>query len=786
MIRDSRSHTGGSTISRGRRKLANRIESRIAQHLVERLLITRAPYLRSYIPAHVASARIWSELSQAHLDRLDPHAVRSEAFRAWHQQGSLPDDVLVEMVAATELAAALPVHRSLIRGLTAHRLRATKATAAVSSLMWCRLLPTAPHVRLAGDSGLVTAVAVTTLPDCRPIVVAASTDHAIRYWEPAGGQRLREPTKSPEQLSAIAFGTLSTGTAVLAGVSTEDLEPANNSKQRRWAPARHNGPEPGDSRMWIWNPATGKQLAEFSIGRQGRLSALAFATISDGATVIAAASTNGTVTLWDPSTGESLGNVRLGRERERARWHSPVATLATLPSGQTVLAIADERLDYPGSRTTIEVWDIFTQERITSFSSEAPHVAGAIAIATLPDGRTILAVASANTIQLWDLTTKETSGFASPGNAVLALAFGTIPDGRTVLVAAGSDRIVRLWDPTTLELASDSQITHKGRVTEVEMATSPDGSTVLASASVDRTVRLWNARTGQPFGQSITPRDYLTTSMALGNIYDGRTILATASSDDFIGLWNTATRTVLARPFGNKGGGVTAMAFATLPDRSTVLAAASADQSIQLWDITAERDRGALRSRRPRGKSLIGHEGAVTAMTFYPAGKRSLLVSSSDDGTVRFWDVETGRSSGKPLSGHDGQVSAVAIGELLGGRIVLASAGVDATVRLWDAHGRRALGPPLGGHSGPVQAVAIGTTPDGRGLLATADGHSLRWWTVADKRRSLSVRFGGSLPVSAECLKIADDILVVGCSEGVVALALAAFVRPSRRTRSCL
>lgn len=49
----------------------------------------------------------------------------------------------------------------------------------------------------------------------------------------------------------------------------------------------------------------------------------------------------------------------------------------------------------------------------------------------------------------------------------------------------------------------------------------------------------------------------------------------------------------------------------------------------QLWDITA-------------GKSLIelsGHSGLLTAVQFHP--NEYLLASSSEDKTVRFWDMET-------------------------------------------------------------------------------------------------------------------------------------------------
>ena len=66
------------------------------------------------------------------------------------------------------------------------------------------------------------------------------------------------------------------------------------------------------------------------------------------------------------------------------------------------------------------------------------------------------------------------------------------------------------------------------------------------------------------------------------------------------------------------------------------------------------------------------------------AGDRDVIVSGSDDRTVRVWDAVTGTRLGAPLAGHDGAVSAVAIGRA-GDRDVIVSGSDDKTVRVWDA-----------------------------------------------------------------------------------------------------
>ena len=60
------------------------------------------------------------------------------------------------------------------------------------------------------------------------------------------------------------------------------------------------------------------------------------------------------------------------------------------------------------------------------------------------------------------------------------------------------------------------------------------------------------------------------------------------------------------------------------------------------------------------GDSLLrmtGHTGSVLACDFSPAGRR-LLVSGSDDFTLRFWNAQTGKVI-RSLTGHKDAIFAV-------------------------------------------------------------------------------------------------------------------------------
>jgi WD40 repeat protein len=75
---------------------------------------------------------------------------------------------------------------------------------------------------------------------------------------------------------------------------------------------------------------------------------------------------------------------------------------------------------------------------------------------------------------------------------------------------------------------------------------------------------------------------------------------------------------------------------------------------------------------------LEGHSGWVTGVVFSPDGSR--MVSSSEDQTVRVWDVQTGQCQ-HTLKGHSGTVSSVVFSP--DGSLV-ASSSDDQTVRVWD------------------------------------------------------------------------------------------------------
>ena len=152
---------------------------------------------------------------------------------------------------------------------------------------------------------------------------------------------------------------------------------------------------------------------------------------------------------------------------------------------------------------------------------------------------------------------------------------------------------------------------------------------------------------------------------------------------------------------------VATIALGTLDGRPVVVSG-SDDGTVRVWDLA---------SGAPRGEPVRGHKGWVWSIALGTLDGRPVVVSGGRDGTVRVWDLASGAPRGEPLRGHDDWVSSVALGTL-DGRPVVVSGGSDGTVRVWD-EGGAVLSVRIGSSVQALAFAKLGAVAVGaaRGLL---------------------------------------------------------------------
>jgi WD40 repeat protein len=121
------------------------------------------------------------------------------------------------------------------------------------------------------------------------------------------------------------------------------------------------------------------------------------------------------------------------------------------------------------------------------------------------------------------------------------------------------------------------------------------------------------------------------------------------------------------------------------------LVSASNDGTARLWDVASA----------THIRTLARHEGRLWSAAFNSDG--TILATAGDDLTIRLWDPQTGTEL-HTFTGHTRRIWSVAFSP----DGTLASAGDDGTIRLWDTEG---------GESSPLRLTLLGL-PEGWAALA--------------------------------------------------------------------
>ena len=154
----------------------------------------------------------------------------------------------------------------------------------------------------------------------------------------------------------------------------------------------------------------------------------------------------------------------------------------------------------------------------------------------------------------------------------------------------------------------------------------------------------------------------------------------------------------------------------TRPSKSqTAISTADRNGGISVWDPDSATELFML----------AGHKAAVTALSW--RGDSKLLASSSEDGTVKLWEMLEGREM-KSWTAHGS--GALCVNFAHDGRLV--TCGRDLAVTLWNANGAKVRSFEFSGDL-PIRAVF---SCDDQRVFATDFAGRVAAWTANDGTRA--------------------------------------------------
>jgi WD40 repeat protein len=409
-------------------------------------------------------------------------------------------------------------------------------------------------------------------------------------------------------------------------------------------------------------------------GHTARVRTVAFSPRAD---VLASGGEDCRVNLWRISDGRHIGTL-LG--------HYAEITSLSLSGDGRVLATASQD-------GTVRLWRVDTRECLGELRVANSRV---WSVSFHPTEPKLVAGSEDGSVRIWSVEpVSSLATWQGYSNKTWSLAYSAAPH---LLVSGSEDHIVRVWDTRKASIVREL-VGHTSRIWAV--ACSSDGRWI-ASASDDRAVRLWRTDTGDCTHAMCAHTDWIRALAFSGD----SSLLATAGEDARVLVWDTGTgecRLAISAEIAR----VLGVAFC---GKRNVLCAAGSDGYIYLYS-----GEGALIGR------LGEHQAWINALVALEDGR---LASCSDDGTVRFWDVDRRRSIASIDSG-----SKVNCGVYCAETGTFITGAEDGVVRRWNIHNGECLA-NVRAALGPIRAISINAAYD---VVATSgDDGAIRLWQKTD------------------------------------------------------
>jgi len=177
------------------------------------------------------------------------------------------------------------------------------------------------------------------------------------------------------------------------------------------------------------------------------------------------------------------------------------------------------------------------------------------------------------------------------------------------------------------------------------------------------------------------------------------------------------------------------------------------------YDVSDYQQRFLRSDLLPARKTLTGHTGKITAMCDF---KKGIVISSSNDMTIRVWNIEEGECI-NVLRGHKATV--IGLAKLNGS--LIASTSTDKTIRIWDIEKGECV-KLLDAHTYPARQII--KLPQ-ENLILTLGPRGISRWdikTAESQHRSLptGIKYCSSIDL------LSDDQVILNCDSFVTVASI--------------
>jgi len=476
-----------------------------------------------------------------------------------------------------------------------------------------------------------------------------------------------------------------------------------------------------DKRLRLWEMASGRCLRTF----EGHTEAVFSVSLSADGRYALSGSDDKTLKVWEVRNGCCL--------RTFEGHTNCVYSVSLSADGLYALSGSTDK--------TLKLWEVESGRCVRTFEGHASTVRSVI---LTPDCRYALSGSSDKTLRLWEVESGRCLRTLE-GHDTSVASVSLNADGRYAL-SASEDKTLRLWDVANGHCLRTFE-GHTEAVSSVSL--SADGRYGL-SGSRDKTVRLWEVKSGRclrTFEGGVSWVESVSLSA------DGQRAISQCGWG--LRVWELHGDRVRYRATYRLGRVIetAGVVESTIQYQNALMAARRAavcgdDAAVCRWLRIARQQPGQRRSKtavREWGRlytrvrrrvlsdiwcSWASSESRGSAIPFFFScfsidGRYALSISRR--GTLKFWEVESGRCA-RTFEAHTRAISSANLSA--DGRYAL-SASWDETLKLWELETGRCLCTFVG-HTGKVNSVSL--SADGRYVLSGSSDKTLKLWVVSNGR----------------------------------------------------